>query len=180
MQRKDVAVLALLLLSVSSPGRAQTGEDLRAWDQMRARELERLPGVVRAYANSIGCEVAFTPKNVVRWEGAPGVQYVALVALDVGCSGGSRSRRSVLMGVREGAWGKLFVDATYSLPELTSMQFPQLIDSLYNTKDGVRFVGRIPQGDDPDNRPSRRVSGTVVWSGREWTVLGGECGIEQC
>ena len=126
--------------------------------------------MVRSYANAIGCEVRFDPRNVVRWEGAPGVRYVALVTLDEGCSGGSRSWRTVLVGVREGAAGRLFVHAGASLPERTSAQFPQWIDSIRNTADGVRFVGHVAQGDEPDNRPSKRVSGTVVWSGQEWAV----------
>ncbi len=180
MHLKDVAVLALLFLGTPLTGWAQTAEELRAWDETRAAELKRLPRVVRSYANSIGCAVWFDPKNVVRWEGTPGVEYVALISLDEGCAGGSRSWRSVLVAVHEGAWGKLFVHAKYSLPELTSMQFPQMIDSLYNTKDGVRFVGRIPQGNDPDNVPTKRVSGTVAWSGQEWTVRGGECSAPQC
>ena len=181
MQPKDVAVSALLFLCIPLPAWPQTADEIRAWEAMRARELERLPVAVRSYANSIGCAVTFRPKDVVRWEGAPmEVKYVALISLDEGCAGGSGTWRSTFVAVREGAYGKLFVHARYSAPELTSMQFPQLIDAIYTTRKGVRFVGRIPQAGEPDSGPSKRVGGTVAWSGQEWAVLDGECTVQQC
>lgn len=180
MQLKDVAVVAFLFLGIPLPGWSQTAEEIRVWDETRARELARLPVVVRSYAHSIGCHVWFKPENVVRWEGIPEIKYVALISLDDGCAGGSGTWKSVLVAVREGASGKLYVHPAYSLAELTSMQLPQMIDAIYNTEHGVRFVGRIPQGDDPNNNPSKRVSGTVVWSGKEWTVPDGECIVQYC
>lgn len=181
MRLRNMAATVLLFLIIPSSGWAQTAGDIRAWDEMRARELERLPKTVRSYANSIGCSVTFRPGDVVHWEGVPSeIKYLALISLDEGCAGGSATWRSTLLAVREGEYGKLFVHARYSLPELTSMNFPQLIDSIYNTASGVRFVGRIPQADDPANRPSKRVSGTVIWSGKEWEVLDGPCSVDQC
>lgn len=181
MQFKDVAMSLLLLIGIPLPGWSQTAEELRAWEDTRARQLERLPMAVRSYAASIGCAVTFRPKDVVRWEGAPTeVKYLVLITLDEGCAGGSGTWKSALIAMREGEGGKLFVHPKYSVPELTSMQFPQLIDAIYSTRHGVRFVGRIPQGNDPSNRPTKRVSGTVIWSGEGWGILDSECAAEQC
>jgi hypothetical protein len=180
MRLKDVAMLTVLLGCVSMPAWAQTAEDIRVWDEARARELKRLPKVVRSYAESIGCRVAIEPTNVLRWDGPPEVKYIALISIDAGCAGGSRSSRSIFVAVREGAGGKLYVHGTYSLPELTSMRFPRWMDSISSTKHGIRFAGRVMRADDPDNKPSRRVSGTVGWSGQGWVVLDGECAVNGC
>ena len=180
MRIKDVAVVVLSLAGIALPAWPQTADDIRAWDEMRANELRRLPERVRSYAESIGCNVEFEPRNIVRWEGTPGIRYVALITLDDGCAGGTRNWRSAFVAVREGAHGKLYVHSEYSSPEVTSMQFPQLIDVLYNTAHGVRFVGRVTQDNDPANRPSKRVVGTVAWSDRGWVVLDGECSVKDC
>lgn len=160
-----LSILAWLPLS----GLAQTAKDIEDWEQKKRQELTTLPKVVRAYANSIGCSVNFEPENVVRWQGNPrDVSYLALIAIDVGCAGGSASWRSLFLAIRRGAYGKLYVYPEYSLPDLTSSKFPQAIDSIVSTKEGIRFSGRFVQGNDLGNNPSRQVTGMVVWSGTKW------------
>lgn len=152
-------------------GSAQTPHERREWQAMEARGIEGLPDVVRSYANSIGCNVSFDSSNVARWKGNPGVHYIALVTLDEGCSGGTRSWRSIILAVRRGANASLFIHPDYSLSKLTSEAFPQMIDSISATKDGVRFTGRIPRARDDHNNPSRHVTGKIVWTGKEWAML---------
>ena len=119
---------------------AQTAEDIEGWEQKKQKELSVLPEIVRSYANSIGCNVSFEPRNVVRWQGQPrDVSYLALIAIDVGCAGGSASWRSLLLAIREGEYGKLYVYPEYSLPDLSASKFPQFIDSIVNSEEGVRF-----------------------------------------
>ncbi|MGH8055038.1 MAG: hypothetical protein ACREP4_14090 [Stenotrophomonas sp.] len=168
MRARFVTALLLLLMCFQAPGSAQTVGDIEAWEQLGRRELATLPAVVRAYANATGCAVLFDPKNVVRWDGEPReVRYLAFVSMDVGCAGGSRSWRSVFIAVREGASRRLFVAPEFS--GKTPLEFPQAMDSLVNTEDGVRFTGRAWQPGDTDNRPSSNVGGRVIWSGSGWT-----------
>lgn len=149
---------------------AQTAKDIEDWEQKKREELAILPKTVQSYASSIGCNVTFDPKNVVRWQGNPtGVSFLALIAIDVGCAGGSASWRSFFVAIRRGAYGELYVYPEYSLQDLTSSRFPQTIDSIVSSEEGVRFSGRVVQGNDPGNNPSQQVTGVVVWSGAEWT-----------
>lgn len=171
MRLHRTAIIALLCCPL--PGWAQTAHELREWEAMEARGMERLPDAVWSYANSIGCNVSFNPSNIARWKGTPGVHYIALVRLDEGCSGGTGSWRSIILAVRQGANAKLFIHPDYSLPRLTSEAFPQMIDSISATKNGVRFAGRIHQAHDDHNNPSSPVAGTIVWSGKEWAILDG-------
>lgn len=164
-------IILFALLCSPLPGWPQTAHELREWEAMEARGLEHLPDAVRSYANSIGCNVSFNPRNIARWKGAPGVSYLASVALDEGCSGGTGSWRSIILAVRQGANAKLFIHPDYSLPTLTSQAFPQMIDSISATEHGVRFTGRVPQAHDDHNNPSRPVAGTIVWTGKEWSTL---------
>lgn len=167
-KRKICLVLMMMLGTPLSAG-SQTAHDIKAWEERKAEALKQMPEVVESYANSIGCNVSFKPRNFVRWQGDPGVRYIALVSLDESCAGGSASWRSIVIALREGAHAKLLVHPGYSLPELTSPRFPQLIDSISTTPHGVRFAGRVPDADDPQNMPSEAVSGIIVWSGTEWT-----------
>lgn len=164
-------LLACLLMLACSPlpCSAQSAGDIKQWEQKRREELAALPRTVRAYADSIGCAVAFEPKNVVRWGGQPeGIHYLALVTIDSGCAGGSRSWRSIFIAIHEGAYGKLYVHPAYSHSGVTSGRFPQAIDSIASSNGEVRFSGRLVQENDPGNRPSRQTGGTVIWSGVEW------------
>lgn len=58
----------------------------------------------------MGCNVVFDHANVVHWHGNPEIRHVALVTLDVDCSGGSRNWRPLLIALRAGAHGKLYVN----------------------------------------------------------------------
>lgn len=168
MRLHHVTLIALLCCPLF--GWAQTPDDLREWKALEAKAVAALPDVVRSYANSIGCNVSFESSNIARWTGNPAVHYIALVTLDEGCSGGTRSWRSIIVAVRRGANAALFINPDYSLPMLTSEEFPQMIDTLSATKDGVRFVGRSPQGQDSSNNPSRPITGKVVWTGEKWAT----------
>lgn len=168
MRLRYIAFMALLCSPLLAW--AQTAHELREWEAIKARAFERLPGTVLSYASSIGCNVSFNPNNIVRWKEEPGVRYIALVTLDVGCSGGSRSWRSIVLGIRQGANAALLIHPDYSLPALTSNAFPQMIDSISATSHGVRFAGRVPQRNDSANSPSRRVEGTIGWNGKGWDV----------
>jgi len=156
----------VLMSPLCSPllGWAQTAHELSEWEVIEARVVERLPDIVSSYASSIGCNVSFNPNNIARWKIDPEVRYIALVTLDEGCSGGSRSWRSIILAVRQGANATLFIHPDYSLPKLTSEAFPQMIDSISATEHGVRFAGRVPQAHDNQNNPSRPVAGTIVWT----------------
>lgn len=168
MRLRHIVLMALLCSPLS--GWSQTAHELREWEVIKVRGVERLPDAVRAYANSIGCNVSFNPNNIARWKGDPGVRYIALVTIDEGCSGGSGSWRSIILGVRQGANATLFIHPDYSLPKLTSEAFPQMIDSISATEHGVRFAGRVAQAHDNQNNPSKPVTGTIVWAGKEWAV----------
>lgn len=167
LQPLITCLLMLACAPLSCP--AQSVEDIEQWEQKRQGELAALPRTVRAYADSIGCAVAFEPRNVVRWRGQPeGVHYLALIAIDSGCAGGSRSWGSIFIAIHEGAYGKLYVLPAYSHSGVISGRFPQAIDSIISNNGEVRFSGRVAQGNDPGNRPSRQTGGTVIWSGIEW------------
>lgn len=163
-----IACLTLAWLPLS--GLAQTAKDIEDWEQKKQQELAMLPKVVQSYASSIGCNVTFDPKNAVHWQGNPkDVSYLALISIDVGCAGGSASWRSLFLAIRQGSYGKLYIYPEHSLPDLTSSKFPQTIDSIVSSEEGVHFSGRVVQGNDPGNNPSRHVTGMVVWSGVDWT-----------
>ncbi|MCD9088385.1 hypothetical protein [Stenotrophomonas sp. SY1] len=168
MRAQSFTAFFLSLLCFPAVCVAQATKEIEAWDQTGRSELATLPTVVRAYANSIGCNVWFDPKNVVRWQGEPGgIRYLALISMDVGCAGGSRSWRSAFIALREGASRKLYVDPEFSGE--TPAEFPQTMDSLVNTNEGVRFIGRVWRPGDTDNRASLVVRGKVAWSGSDWT-----------
>jgi len=169
MKLKRKMYLILMMLGTPLSVGSQTVHDINAWEERKAEALKHMPEVVESYANSIGCNVSFNPRNFARWQGSPGVQYIALVVLDEGCAGGSATWRSILLALREGANAKLLIHPGYSLPELTSPRFPQLIDSISATPHGVRFTGRVADADDPPNTPSDTLNGIIVWSGTEWT-----------
>ena len=169
MKVKTLLFVTILILSHPICGWSQTADEIKDWDQRVAMERAALPKLVKTFSDAIGCNVTFDPRNVVRWHGDPQVSYVALVALDEGCSGGSRSWRSVFVAIRTGAYGKLYINLKYSSPEFTSFRFPQTIDSISSLDDKVTFLGRRVKPGDPDSSPSERVSGVIFWSGTNWS-----------
>lgn len=167
--RIGIRVLLAAIFAGPVSGLSQTAAELRDHDRQRARERAAAPELVRAFAEVIGCNVGFDPANVMRWHGNPEVRYIALVTLDAGCSGGSRSWRPVFVALRAGAHGKLYVNPAYSAPEFTSPAFPQVVDSIFSVGTAIHFAARSAMPGDPDSHPSQRWTGTVMLTASGWS-----------
>lgn len=164
-------------LRLAVHGTSQTAAELRDHDRLAARE-RAAPERVQAFAQTMGCNVVFDHANVVvRWHGNPEIRHVALVTLDAGCSGGSRSWRPLLIALRAGTHGNLYVNPEYSAPGFTSAAFPQAMDSISSVGGTVRFFGRRAMPGDPDSHPSRQVTGTVFLTASGWTPHRDSSGI---
>lgn len=158
-------------------GLSQTAAELRDHDRLAAWERAAAPERVGAFAQAMGCNVLFDHANVVRWHGNPEIRHVALVTLDAGCSGGSRSWRPLLIALRAGTRGKLCVNPEYSAPGFTSPAFPQAMDSISSVGGTVRFSGRRAMPGDPDSHPSREVTGSLFLTASGWAPHRGSSGI---
>lgn len=153
----------LTLLASPGPLMADTQAELNALLQRLKDSEKNIPAIVKQYAESIGCGFWMDPANVVRHtvDGEGG--FVALFHVDSGCSGGSRSSRTVFALLQSGAWDRYYINITYSSPGQTSREFMPTVSRIYVEN------GRLMFHDRGDPRFLRPVSyGQVDFRDGQW------------
>ena len=128
--------------------------------------LERIEKVLKAYAETLGCEFKFDPKNVVEFDmtGDQMLQrYVALFFLDTGCTGGSGMGNSLFAVLEQGPRGEVLVQPELSQPTVPSFGFPRFIERIFVKGNQLWYSGKVPDWSrDAPNFPSVPVEGQVL------------------
>lgn len=123
--------------------------------------VAKIEKVLRAYAESIGCDFSMTRKNIVEididQDKYQDKEFVALFNVDAGCAGGSGTGKSSFAVLK---YRDIFhKDMIYVLPELSepsikSYGFPRLIDRLYIKNGQLWYGGKTYKDGDAYNSPT--------------------------
>jgi hypothetical protein len=183
MPRRYGLLRALLLAEFLLPGAccayeidppAEYEQEIEA---ARLHAIAGIPSLLKAYAETIGCQFSMNGSDVVRssthdigvTKGGDDEVFVALFGVDEGCSGGNAMMRPVLAVLHWGGYMRtqLFVDVEFS-STAQAAGFPQNMDRLYKVGKELRFKAREYRPEDALCCASKRMSGRVVWASDHW------------
>lgn len=176
MKNWSDGVLALLMLMLSWPcwaGPSQRElEDIQAWEAAHLAAEQTIPALLERYGNAIGCAFAFNPGNVVKYRIQKQPVFVAVISLDVGCSGGTSMSRNLLVTMKYGDYHRISVDPERSRPSLTPTDFPKRLERLYVENGEILFSDFKPDWTkDALCCATQPVKGKVSFSDGGWQVV---------
>jgi hypothetical protein len=129
-------ILAILLLSACMVS-ISAGEDARA-------PAEKIKSVLRSYANTLGCVVRFEDENILPYDVDDDgkKEFVVLVGIDPGCSGGTAMHRSVLVVLERETQGQIFVRPQQSFPSAQLEGFVQHMERISIKDEQLWYEGK--------------------------------------
>lgn len=123
--------LALLVMLQANSVVIAAGRPTDSSDAMRPGKQAQ--AAVLSFAKSMGCNEDFKIQNIVALPQSYGIgagKFILVYFLDVGCSGGNTSGRSLIGILEEAPRGRFYVNPDYSRPAAT-IGLPPNILSLY-------------------------------------------------
>jgi len=128
---------------------------------------------LRSYADSIGCLLAFDPKNVVKFNasGSGGSsEYVVLFVIDPDCSGGSAMAFRALAVFEETEPHRVFVRPALSFP-IAENELPPFTERLFVEDGKLMYDGLdFDAAKDPLCCPSIPVRGQLTFRNGTWVT----------
>lgn len=131
--------------------------------------LAKIEKVLRAYAETLGCDFSMNRKNIVEIDidkdEEGGKEFVALFNLDVGCLGGSGTGKSNIAVLKyRDIFHKetIYVRSEMSEPSITSYGFPRFIDRLFIKNGQLWYSGRVHREGDANNFPTTTVQARAM------------------
>lgn len=180
------AIFALSLLCVNSLAQSANdsnkAEDAFFENAMKPTPppLAKIEKVLRAYADTVGCDFSMNRKNIVEIDIDKSEdeekEFVALFNIDAGCLGGSGTGKSSIAVLKyRDIFHKdeIYVRAELSEPSVASYGFPRFIDRLYVKNSQLWYAGKINKDGDANNLPTSPVQAQVKLVKKEISINAG-------
>lgn len=154
----------ILLLSLCTSGYAICAEP--------AIPIVKVEKVVKAYAGTIGCLLRFERRNIIRHDldgrNVPPT-YIALFAIDPGCSEGSAMSHSAIAVIEQGIQGRVFMRPERSFPVAKNEGLPQYTERIFVKNGELRYVAMdFDFSKDALCCPSIHVEGRLSFKDGKW------------
>ncbi len=123
--------------------------------------LAKIEQVLRAYADTIGCDFSMNRKNIIEIDIDKNEdeekEFVVLFNIDAGCLGGSGTGKSSIAVLKyRDIFHKdiIYVRAEMSEPSVASYGFPEMIDRIFIKNGQLWYAGKVSKYGDAKNSPS--------------------------
>lgn len=139
----------------------------------RINSKEKAFSSIKKYAELIGCNVQINPNHFLNYPNGIGERYVALVLMDIGCSGGSQSSENILLLTQSTLGDDFYININSSKLSNKLKRLPSVINKFSLEGDLIKFEGLDYMSNDALCCPSKKVYGFLYYDDNKmvWNIL---------